>query len=344
MAPLVTVIVPAYNYGHLISQTIGNVQNQTYEEWECIVVDDGSTDHTKALVSEYANRDPRIRYICQTNQKQAAAKNNGIRNSLGKYIQFLDADDLIESEKLARQVEYLESHDAVDIAYGQVRYFHDGSPRQRLYSMFPENAEWMPKLSGTGAALLHFLKSENMMAVNCPLLRKSVFERVGLFDENLSPLEDWEMWIRAAAGGQYFQFVDRPGCLALVRVHETSSSRDKFSMCAARVLVRRKLERFLTPQFLPYVDRSVRASAEVHFAIEALADHRRLAAMWKLLRAGFFEPRLKSRAKWLALCAAASFTNDRHVRKYAKSPWTKRVRSLHPTERSESYGLSLLSK
>ena len=97
--PLVSVIVPTYNYGHFIEETLECLCSQTYPNWECVVIDDGSTDDTAERVARFIERDSRFKFLRQTNARQAAAKNNGLRNSVGQYIQFLDADDLIEPQK-----------------------------------------------------------------------------------------------------------------------------------------------------------------------------------------------------------------------------------------------------
>src|SRR5215208_6900864 len=97
--PLVSVVVPSYNYGHLIRETLESLAAQTYAAWECVVVDDGSADDTRAVVEAYAATDPRVRYVRQENARQGAARNNGIRHSSGAYFQFLDADDTIETLK-----------------------------------------------------------------------------------------------------------------------------------------------------------------------------------------------------------------------------------------------------
>jgi hypothetical protein len=109
------------------------VQAQTYQHWECIVVDDGSTDNTDGVVRTFTESDSRIKYIRQENRGLAAARNTGIGTSAGNYFQFLDADDLIETEKLARQVEFLEEHPEVDIVFADVRYFKTGDPDQQLF-------------------------------------------------------------------------------------------------------------------------------------------------------------------------------------------------------------------
>jgi glycosyltransferase involved in cell wall biosynthesis len=126
------VIVPTYNYGCFIGETLECLRAQTYVNWECIVVDDGSTDDTAERVSRFMEQDARFKFLRQENARQAAAKNNGLQNSAGEYIQFLDADDLIEPQKFEQQVEYLEAHPEVDIVYGSMRYFKTEVPDERL--------------------------------------------------------------------------------------------------------------------------------------------------------------------------------------------------------------------
>ena len=145
-----SVIVPTYNYGRFIGETLECLRAQTYENWECIIIDDGSTDDTAERVSRFMERDARFKFLRQENALQAAAKNNGLRNSAGEYIQFLDADDLIESQKLEQQVEYLETHTHVDIVYGSMRYFKTEAPDEKLFWVWGENKPWMPETSGSG--------------------------------------------------------------------------------------------------------------------------------------------------------------------------------------------------
>src|SRR5215211_4578336 len=103
--PLVSVITPTYNYGALIGETLDSLRRQTLTDWECVVVDDGSTDDTAEVVARFAEGEPRVSYVRQANARQAAAKNNGLARARGAYVQFLDADDLLEPLKLERQVE-----------------------------------------------------------------------------------------------------------------------------------------------------------------------------------------------------------------------------------------------
>src|SRR5437773_9167742 len=132
--PLVSVIIPTYNYAHFIAEVVASVQSQTYPNWEMIVVDDGSTDNTEEVVKRIAADEPRISYLRQDNARQAAARNNGIRHAKGNYLQFLDADDLIEPQKLEQQVAFLEQHTSVDITHSGVRYFSSERADELLLS------------------------------------------------------------------------------------------------------------------------------------------------------------------------------------------------------------------
>src|SRR5262249_50333110 len=167
--PLVSVIIPTYNYGHYIGEALQSIQAQSYSEWECIVVDDGSTDNTNEVLARKSADDSRIHYVRQENSRQAAARNNGIAHAHGDYFQFLDADDLIEPEKFRFQTSFLEGHPETDIIYSGVRYFTQTDPDSRLlsrqYSRWEDGRAWMPEVSGAGDTLLLTLLRNNIMVV-----------------------------------------------------------------------------------------------------------------------------------------------------------------------------------
>src|SRR5689334_12217789 len=120
---MVSVIIPSYNYAHLLPDTLICLQQQSFTDWECLLIDNGSTDNTKDVVKLFSDKDSRIKYFYQTNSGPAAARNRGLELSNGEFIQFLDADDLIESEKLDVQVKILKSKTNVDIIYSDMKYF-----------------------------------------------------------------------------------------------------------------------------------------------------------------------------------------------------------------------------
>lgn len=238
----VSVIIPAYNYAHFLPQTLDSVLQQTYTDWECIIVDDGSTDNTRAIVSDYLTMDSRFRYIYQKNQGLPGARNTGIKAAYGRYLQFLDADDLLEPKKIEAHVDYLCRHSTVDIVYGEVRYFPTDRPEERLYSLEGENKPWMPKLSGRGKDILAKLLKKNIMPVNAPLLRKDICLDCGTFDETLRSHEDWDFWLRCALHNKTFEFLDCPLTWALVRSHEQSMSRALFTMCETILVIRKRIQ------------------------------------------------------------------------------------------------------
>ncbi|MGB1104680.1 MAG: glycosyltransferase family 2 protein [Crocinitomicaceae bacterium] len=119
MNPLISIIVPVYNTEKYIDETIQSVVDQTYENWELILVDDGSIDHSKDIITEWTKKDNRIHYHYKENGGQASARNLGIALSKGAYIAFLDADDLYLPERLSSQIADLEKHKA-DFYYGGV--------------------------------------------------------------------------------------------------------------------------------------------------------------------------------------------------------------------------------
>jgi glycosyltransferase involved in cell wall biosynthesis len=125
----------------------------------CIIfnvdVDDGSTDTTATLVQEFASRDSRIRYLYQTNQGQPVARNTGLQDVRGEYVQFLDADDILEPEKLFYQADFLDRNQGIGIVYGEARYFTNEKPERLLVNRWGHAEEkWMPGVSGRGPELI----------------------------------------------------------------------------------------------------------------------------------------------------------------------------------------------
>src|ERR1700677_968317 len=123
MIPLVSIIIPCYNSSQYLPEALNSVLSQTYQNFECLIIDDGSTDETKAIIQNYTQKDSRFYYYFQENTGAATARNNGISYSTGEFIQFLDADDLLPPEKLKIQVEYLLQNESVDIVYGEYVLF-----------------------------------------------------------------------------------------------------------------------------------------------------------------------------------------------------------------------------
>lgn len=313
--PLVTVIIPAYNYAQFISETLASVQAQTYQHWECIVVDDGSTDNTSAVVASFSRKESRVRVIRQENKGLAAARNTGIANSTGEYVQFLDADDLLESKKLERQIEFLEQHSDVDIVYGDVRYFRTGNPEQLLFSQASENAPWVVPLSAKGKDVLLSMLRNNFMVVSSPLLRRSVISDVGPFDGVVKGVEDWEYWLRCAIRDKRFHFQDSEDSRTLIRIHPNSMSTDARLMLRSMVLMHRQLAPSISDRDAAELNRE-RMSERVGFlGIEEIAAGQMTMGIRQLCRAAMMDRRPRYKAKWLLCAASAPFVTTEQLRK-----------------------------
>ena len=242
---MVSILIPCFNYGWLISETLDSVVNQLYQDWECLIIDDGSMDDSREVVEHYVRRDARFQYHYQTNQGMSAARNGGLALARGKYIQFLDADDLLVPQKLAVQVAYLEAHPAADLVYGDMRYFRHGEPTVLSRSADMQDIAWVHGVQGQGEELVNALIEGNIMVSNAPLLRAALLRQVGPFAEELRWVEDWQYWVRCAIAGASFHYDSTPEAWALVRVHPTSTSHNTRRMHDHEVLVRQQLAKQL---------------------------------------------------------------------------------------------------
>lgn len=234
--PLVSVIVPCHNYGHFLGKAIESVRGQTYPHWECIIVDDGSTDNTRQVALSYQS-DSRIRYIHQDQRGVSTARNTGIVESTGKYLQFLDADDLLEPGKLLAQVDYLEANPCVDLVYGNSVYFYEegGSAAVDIAKRLP-----FPRVCERGEKLLAALIKRNIMVVSAPLIRRAD-GGAELFNPDLHRHEDWEYWIRLASRDRSFHFLSANNTRALIRIHAGSTVQSEEPMLLSNLTVRRGL-------------------------------------------------------------------------------------------------------
>jgi glycosyltransferase involved in cell wall biosynthesis len=198
--PTVSVIIPTHNRAHLITKAIKSVLNQTYQEFELIVVDDASTDNTEEVVKSFS--DNRIRYIPQkTNLGGSAARNTGIKAAKGEYIGFLDDDDEWLTEKLQKQInKFQKLPDDFGLVYtGQVVVSE--KRRESLYSL-------IPKLRGN---VYNNLLGSCILGSATPIVKKRCFKKAGFFDETLPSCQDWDMWIRIS---KYYKFDYVPNILA----------------------------------------------------------------------------------------------------------------------------------
>lgn len=236
--PLVSVIIPCYNYGKYLADALESVYAQTHVNWECIVVNDGSTDTTEEVARRYAEKDVRFRYVYQHNGGVSSARNTALKEAKGVYIQLLDADDLLQPHKLALQVALLEENRNVDLVYSNIVFFKEADPAPRAEPQLLQNKA---PVSGSGETLLDALVEDNLFLPGCALSRKGLYEDVGDFKQGIEGIEDWDFYYRAALRKKVFYYDAREGTRLLARSHGTNASGNGYKMLAHKLKARKGL-------------------------------------------------------------------------------------------------------
>lgn len=216
---LISVIIPAHNVERFIRQTLASVLNQTHRALEVIVVDDGSSDQTAAIVSAVAERDPRVRLIRTQNVGVSAARNLAIANTGGEFIAPIDADDIWREDKLARQLAVLQAS-APDV--GVVYCWSTGiDERNRIILPTWNNS------TAAGNVLREIVVSGIAGNGSTPLIRRKYIEAVGGYDADLVLCEDWKFYTALA---DVCEFAVIPEYLTGYRLHEESASMNVLPM------------------------------------------------------------------------------------------------------------------
>jgi glycosyltransferase involved in cell wall biosynthesis len=189
--PKVSVVIPSYNCLGYLPKTLDSLLQQTFTDYEAIVVNDGSTDNTVEWFDREV-KDPRIKIVSQENQGLAIARNTGILNSTGEYVAFLDSDDLWEATKLEKQVACLDSNPEVGLVYTWTLLIDEQDRSTgRAFNWTAEGNVWKT-----------FTHWNPIGCGSVAMVRRSCLDEVGLFEPRLSRFnvnEDWEMWLRIAA-------------------------------------------------------------------------------------------------------------------------------------------------
>ncbi|MEM7102984.1 MAG: glycosyltransferase [Bacteroidota bacterium] len=265
--PIVTVIIPCYNYGRYVAETLDSVLAQSFSAWECIVVDDGSSDNSKEVVLPYTLKDPRIKYHYQDNKGLPGARNKGIEMANGKYLQFLDADDIIEKDKIKLQVKCFEDNPELDFVYGGLRYFMDGKPDKLFFSASWINRPWTLTKSGKGRDLLKYLIISSVIMPLMPLIRKEAVEKIGRYKVNLRSCEDWEFWLRFANHNYNFKFLNAENTFGIMRLHPLSMTKNRTVMLSSMIEVRQIIEEMVEDDDLKQLNQKFLINDKIELAI-----------------------------------------------------------------------------
>jgi len=217
--PLVSVVIPVYKAAEFLEEALESVLAQDYPHLDIIVVDDGSSDDSLAILQRFADR---IRILTQQNRGPAAARNLGVRVARGSLLAFHDADDVWLPGKLRAQVDYLCGHPEIGIVFGQFAFWRPDTqgnyPEPAWFFRHPES--WAIKQPLSGWIYFEELH-DSQIAMITPIVRREIFDLVGEFDEVLEGGSDYDFWLRATYVTKCHMIET---CLALYRLHGDSVS------------------------------------------------------------------------------------------------------------------------
>ena len=250
---LVSVIIPAYNIDQYLAETLDSVLAQTYDHFEVIIVNDGSTDRTLETAQEYAAKDHRIRVISQVNQGIAGARNRGIRETTGELLAFLDGDDRWHPTKLSVHVNHFESFGqsvqsgeraSLGMSFAKVTFITSDGSYTKQYS---------------NSKLTHF-KPEDFYIENPVVtpsnvvIRRSLLDQVGYFVSHPGGLEDQEIFVRIACSDAMIEGLDR--VLTEYRIVESSLSSNLYRMEESWHLLTRNISIYAPDLIKHHYDRA----------------------------------------------------------------------------------------
>lgn len=277
--PFVSVIIPTFNRANLVKEAIESVLAQTFQDFEIIIIDDGSTDETKEVVSQI--RSDKICYIYQKNMGPAAARNAGIKIAKGKYIAFLDSDDLWLSKKLEKQVELFEKLPP-DVGLVHCSVFLKRGDNLVL-----------ARARARGNPLRDFLLNTGNAYLSTPaiLVKQECFSKTGLFDETLRVSEDKDFCIKIAQNYKV-DYVNEP--LVIVRQLGESLTRGSGDFHSSKNVFS-ILDRFFNDPACPEGIRSLRKQAYAKRLLELMGGHyvnNRIIKVWQyFFKAFFYHPK-----------------------------------------------------
>jgi len=300
----VSVIIPVYKVEKYIATTLNSVLEQTYKDFELLIIDDGSPDRSIEICQQFT--DSRIKIVRQENRGLAGARNTGVRHAQGKYLAFLDADDLWLPAKLAKHVEHLDNSPDVGVSFSRSAFIDEAGNPLGIYQM--------PKLKGITTP--HLLCRNPIGNGSAPVIRREVFEAIKFqdhlygsveycyFDPRFYRSEDIECWLRIATQTTW-QIEGIPEALTLYRVNSEGLSAN----CLEQLETWEKLidkTRSYAPELIAEWEKPARAYQLRYLARRAVKMraastavdllHRSLVTHWRIL---LEEPR-RTLLTWLA--------------------------------------------
>jgi len=227
-APLVSVIVPAYNAESVLTDALTSVRSQIFENYEVIVVDDGSTDNTFQIAEKWAEQDSRFKVVRhESNMGLPSARNTAIRHAGGELIAFLDADDVWLPAKIERQVELFRKDAKANIVFTNYWSWDGKCNSEKRYSLFRKFPQ-----GNVSAQLIR----ANLFGISSVVVKRQTLEVAGLFDPQLLAAEDWDLWLRIAEHGLWARGVWESQLRYRIWAGNMSANKIKIASYVVRVL------------------------------------------------------------------------------------------------------------
>lgn len=214
---LVSVIIPTYNQASFISACLASLVKQTYTHWEAIVIDDGSIDNTKVVMQHWTSKDNRIKYYRTAHKGVSAARNLGIQNAKGDFIQFLDSDDWIENDKLHKSLQVLFDNADTDVVITDFSIYNESTKHVELAYCD------LKRVNFTYGEFLYDWGIKFSIPNNVALFRRTVIEGFG-FNTAFSFNEDWLLWLHVSKKTTDIFFLNE--ALSVYRIHNSNVTRN----------------------------------------------------------------------------------------------------------------------
>lgn len=246
--PFISVLMPVYNTEKYLDESIKSILNQTYKNFEFIIIDDGSEDQSCGIIESYKKQDNRIRLIAQENhQGIVSVLNQGLDHAKGKYIIRMDADDISVPERIEKQVDFMEKHPEIDVAGSSFCFFHQDIANTESYEIMQEiteHEEIILNMFFQGGKRGGFCYHPTI------ILRKKILDTHAFKYDDLAPVEDIDLWFRMSP---YCKFANLPQVLLYYRRHpQQSSQQDRIQFEKAYdFILKKNFQNIIVPQASP---------------------------------------------------------------------------------------------
>jgi glycosyltransferase involved in cell wall biosynthesis len=276
--PSISVIIPTYNAAKYLNTCVKSVLNQTFKDFELLIIDDGSTDHTKEIVTAFDDR--RLKYFYQKNQGKSQARNYGIFRSCGKFISFLDADDFYYKTKLKYLLDFLNNNSHVGCVAGSVR-------------RISENGQIISAKKHKNNKLINIkdLLFGNSINVCSTLIRSDYVKKIEGFDIRLKRGEDWDFHYRLALSG--CSIIVKKDIVCAYRFRQNAIDKTNDMYCRSMIEVTKKMfENEALPDKLKELKNHALSSTYLRLSARSYASNNMMLGMTNLQKAIQFDPAL----------------------------------------------------